>query len=260
MNKLLELCDMFSCTLDGLVRGDLAQDHARDAAGYDAHMNGFSRRIAAGVGLLLLGLAVSQGLEGLRLPEAAADAALFAGLIPAVILFVVGGIRHSEFVKKHPHIEPFYPPAALEAHQRRFPVRIAAGVGLILCGVLLAVLCDGLPVPRGCTRELYDGGLFLLLAAGAPVLVYAGMQKSKYDVEAYNNARAEQEKEMPEALQAVPQRRKKDWAGKACGVISMLTTAAFLIGMFAFDWENAWVVFPVGGLLCAVAAILLDEE
>lgn len=252
MDKLLELCALFDRTLDDLVRGDLTAgpSPATDTAGYDAHMNWFSRIIAAGVGLLLVGIATSQILESMRLPKAVYDGTLFLAAIPAILLCIVGGMQHSQFAKKHPEIAPFYSAAEEETAQRRFIPRVATGVGLILCGILSTVLGEGLPLPPGCTPEFYDGILLFFLACGVAILVYSGLQKSKYDIASYNKNHLPSEGEGA----------SNPLTDKACGVIMLLATLVFFIGQIGLGWERAWLAFPAGGILCAIVSIVLEKK
>ena len=54
--KIIGLCELFGCTVDALLRDDLARDYTEADKAYDVHMNRFSLAIAGGVGLVLLGL------------------------------------------------------------------------------------------------------------------------------------------------------------------------------------------------------------
>lgn len=251
MDKLLELCDLFSCNLDGLLRGDLAAAGAGDAAGYDAHMNWFSKIIPAGIGCILGGLALSQVLEGAGVEELLSDAVFFLALIPGVLLLIVGGMQHSRFVSKHPHIEPFYSEAQEESWQRRFVVWVAAGVGVILCGVLVNMVSQALPLPPDGNGDLYDGILLAAVALGVSALAHAGIQKSKYNIPAYNEARQQT---------ASPETKENPLVGKLCGMIMMIAVLLFLGSLFLFEWEKSWVVFPLGGVLCAIVSIALDKN
>lgn len=77
MDKLLKLCQIFDCTLDDLVQGDLtattpspaAQARAsalrdvaggppQDVCGYDEHMRAFALKIATGVFAILMGVSL----------------------------------------------------------------------------------------------------------------------------------------------------------------------------------------------------------
>ena len=71
MDKLIDMCRIFDCTLDDLVRGDLT-DRPREAVampssgapvdvcGYDEHMRGWAFSVATGVAVIILG--VSAGM------------------------------------------------------------------------------------------------------------------------------------------------------------------------------------------------------
>ena len=48
--------------------------------------------------------------------------------------------------------------------------------------------------------------------------------------------------------------------GRIAGAIMLLATIAFLILGILFDlWHPGWLVFPVGGLLCAILSILFNK-
>ena len=49
MDTTLRLCDLFSVSLDTLLRGDAAAEAQADTAGYDRHMNLFTRQVALAV-------------------------------------------------------------------------------------------------------------------------------------------------------------------------------------------------------------------
>ncbi|MEG0376202.1 MAG: XRE family transcriptional regulator, partial [Raoultibacter sp.] len=67
MDKLLKLCDLFGCTLDELVLGDLTVRPAdatfrmpsgkalQDVTGYDQVMRSFALKVALGVAAFLVG-------------------------------------------------------------------------------------------------------------------------------------------------------------------------------------------------------------
>ena len=251
MDKLLELCDLFSCNLDGLLRGDLAAAGAGDAAGYDAHMNWFSKIIPVGIAIIIGGRALFKILQGVGIDKSLDKAAFFLALIPGILLLIVGGMQHSQFLKKHPHIEPFYSEAQEEAGQRRFVVWIAAGVGLILCGILINILTDALPLPPGGNESLYDGVLLAAVALGVAALVHGGIQKSKYNIQDYNQARQEGD---------IPEKKENPLVGKLCGIIMLVATLLFLGSLFLFEWEKSWVVFPLGGILCAIVSVALEKR
>ena len=80
-----------------------------------------------------------------------------------------------------------------------------------------------------------------------PILVNAGIQKDKYDIEKYNK------------INSIVSKTESDKVGKYCGVIMIIII--YLLISFIFNvWEISWIAFPVGGMLCGIVSILLKEE
>lgn len=64
MDKLLQMCDMFSCSMDTLVKGSIETELADNAEDYDKHMNSFAKSIASGVFTIIFGVSVAGFLNG----------------------------------------------------------------------------------------------------------------------------------------------------------------------------------------------------
>lgn len=273
MDKLLILCEMFHCDMDTLMRGSAEKNSAADTCNYDEHMNGYSKTIAGGVGLLLFGVVLSCISEGLGWQEGVSALLLMAMITPAIVILITAGIRHGHFVEKHPHIEPFYTEAEIERFESKFPVLIAAPVGMILMGVIWCIFVEeinpGLPLPAGANNDLYNSLFLLLVDIAVMILTYAGMQKSKYAIKDYNKENSPS----PSA------KKRNAKIGRWCGCIMMIATALFLLSIgietmnfmeaeelgVDFSWKNSltsfsWVVFPIGGILCGVVSVLLSKE
>ncbi|MGN1147200.1 MAG: helix-turn-helix domain-containing protein [Lachnospiraceae bacterium] len=266
--KLLQLCDMFSCDLDTLMRGNAEESLAEDTAHYDAHMNNRSRWIAGGVGLILFGLGLCSMLTGFGVAEEISSFFFLLSVAAAVAIFIIKGMQHESFQKRYPHIRQFYSEEELYQFEKRFPLLVAIPV----VGILLDVACymplETLIAGMGYGDDLC-GGIFLwVLAAAVSVLVYGGMQKEKYNIKAYN-------KESSMDKEDIVQREK---IGKWCGVIMLIATALFLlsIGIAGMDFMQAkdagmdyswrssivafsWVVFPIGGILCGVVSVIFTK-
>lgn len=210
MDKLLKLCQIFDCTLDDLVQGDLtgatpspaAQARAsalRDAAGappqdvcgYDEHMRAFALKIATGVFAVLIGISLlifigtaaerfEPNLEPLGLIP------LFVGIGIGVALFVTASFQHLEFQRSHPYIQDFYTADDRREAQRSFAASLVAGLFLLFAGVVGAGFADG----RGELAEGVAAGLLIaLLAASAWLIVRGSMLLSRVNVSNYNEAR-----------------------------------------------------------------------
>ena len=122
MDKLVRLCDIFECTFDELIRGDvedLPSSPARsvatgavavDVCGYDSHMRSRSRSLAAASALAALGFAgaaFSGGsgamgmLTGAAIPFPAA-VSICAGLIAGCAVALPAAFRHRRSDRTHP--------------------------------------------------------------------------------------------------------------------------------------------------------------
>lgn len=256
MEKLLQICSMFHCSMDTLMQGDIRKNFSEDIYGYDRQKNQFSKWVSAGVGLILFGISVMMFLTSAGMNEEYATVVFFTLLIVAVMAIVVMGLQMERFSQKHPVIEDFYTEEEKDQAYRKFTVRIAVGVGLILVGLLVqlaggvaldeAVLSREAAVQR---ETVLDAVFMLIISAAVPILIYAGMQKAKYDIEKYNKEG-----------NPSPERKKRNvLKGKVCGCIMLLTTCVYLFWSFTTDnWGVTWVVYPIAGILCGVAALVLS--
>lgn len=257
MEKLLQICSMFHCNMDTLMQGDVQKSFSEDVYGYDRQKNQFSKWVSGGIGLILLGIATMMILTGRGMGEELAAVVFFFFLIVAVMIFVVMGMQMSRFEEKHPFIEDFYTEEEKEKAYRKYAVRIAVGIGLILIGLLISIAGEAVLEEKAVMLpemesqwEMISGAVFmLLLSIGVPILVYGGLQKEKYDIEKYNKER-----------NPSPERKRRNaLTGKVCGLIMMLATCIYLFWSFTTNnWEITWVVYPVAGILCGVAAVVLS--
>ena len=277
MEKLLQICSMFHCSMDCLMQGDVSREFAQDSCGYDKTYNRFSRWLTAGVGLIISGMGIAALLEGLGMDEGMCGALFFVFLIVGVLTIVVTGMQYSHFVEKNPHLEDFYTEEEKDRAYRKFTVRIAVGVGIILVSLLFVIVAGEValdvvgtesPAYAGSGDEALmisgaevvlklddmTGGIFLLaIAAAVSILTYGGMQKAKYNIEEYNK----------EANPSPERKRRGNLIGKLCGCIMLVATIVYMIMGFVYNlWERAWIVYAVGGILCGIVAIALsrDEE
>ncbi len=281
MDKLLKLCQIFDCTLDELVQGDLTARApepqlavpsaalAEDVIGYDDHWRTYAKRLAIGVGLCVLGVAAGSTLD--ELFGDGPSALGFFGCVAAGLLFVIpSALEHTAFQKAHPYVADFYTGEQRVSEKRAFGVRIAVGVGLILASFVFGAFADQVGL-MGPLMFLF----FVGVAAGVTVIVHAGVLDSRLDVEAYNVEALEDlsEEEIAgivgedRAARVLAKVRASKRVGAACGVIMLLATAVALPLMFWATWYGEpfwriyfWIPWVVGGLLCGVASIVLGHR
>ncbi len=248
MDTLLRICDLYDVKLDTLLRGSIQESLLSDTAGYNAHMDLFSKQVAGAVGAIIAAVSAMMLLLAAGLPEILATAFLLLVITVSVVILIAGGIQHDHFCQKHPTVSDCYTPEEKEAFHQKFVWLIAGGVGAILFGVVLLVCFSMLP-----ETDFYESlsvGIFLLIIAGSVTgFIYGGMQEEKYQVWKYNR----DNNPTPEAKAQLQK------SGTVCGVIMLLTTALYVgLGLARDAWDTAWWLFAVGGILCAVAGTILN--
>lgn len=255
MDKLLLLCELFNCDLDTLVRNSAEQSRVSDSANYDAHQNRFTYSICTGVALVLFGVTLLLGLTGFGVNPSISTMIFMFFVVISVTVFIVSGISHSEFEKKHHQIIPFYKQKQVDAFNRKFPYLIAIPTALILMGVIWVIGASTFITPEHITEEAWGSlcttPLMCMVTIAAPIYVYAGMQKSKYNVEEYNNEHA----------QTQENKRQEELVGRISGCIMLCASAAYLLmGFLGNLWHIGWVVFPIGGIACGIVSTALKKN
>ena len=294
MDKLLKLCQIFECSLDDLVQGDLTgrdpgiqtavpAGPPSDVCGYDEHQRRLARQVPAGIVSILVGCGLGFLAEGrFTLFGADADilviALMLLGVLVGLAFFIPAGMEHAAFVKAHPYIEDFYTEDDRASARKAFTRAMIAGIAFIFAGALSIMV---LGESRATERE----GLCLLLcliAAGVWLIVRYGMLLGRTNVAEYNKSVAEElevedivnakvDEEVRSAL--LEKKRSDDKVGAVCGVIMILSTIVGLVLLFipvfsapdmdAFNPEGTsamwfWMAWVVGGMLCGVVAILMN--
>lgn len=248
MEKLLQLCDLFSCTMDTLMREDASKAEVEDSENYDCHMEKRRKHITLGVILIITAVALYELLAGFGVMEVIADTAFLAVVIVGVLVLVVAGMQHENFRKKHPVIPEFYSKEEKEKFDEKFPIRVATGIGTILLGFLIGMNGENFPMVAGMTEDFYYGIFMIFVAAGVGVLVHTGIGKEKYDIAAYNKEKENEEK-------------NDNKVGIWCGCIMLLATIGYCITGFCFElWHINWVIYVVSALLCGIVALILSGQ
>lgn len=249
MEKLIQLCDLFGCTMDTLLRGNVQESLQEDTEGYDRHMDWFSVKIVTGIGVIFLSVILETLGEAFRRPEYLVNSVFLLVVMVGILLLIGAGVRHSRFVKKHPYVRPFYQEEEIEHAENKFTVSLLTGIGIIFAGVLFSSISEGIPILRRCEDEIYLTIPLMFFAVGTCILVYAGMQKSKYNVVEYN------EENSPSKGKSKRDRLISTW----CGCIMLIATIIFIIAGLGYEmWSKCWIVYPVGGMLCGVAVMVIN--
>lgn len=253
-DKLIALCDLFGCSMDSLLRGDVRESVLEDTVGYDKHYNQFTVRICIGVASVLFGLFSMLFSYGVYWSETVSVLLFFTFVVIAVAVFILAGLSHGDFVKAHPNIQPFYATEKIAAFNRRFPLFVVLPTVLNLLGIMWLIAADAF-TPSGLAKEkweyLYASVFFLFLTAAVPMYVYGGMQKSKYDIDAYNKENSQD----PEIL------RRKNLVGRISATMMLIATVVYLLcGFVGGYWHIAWVVYPVAAICCAIVSVIAEKS
>lgn len=247
--KLISICELFDCSMDELVKGKISIDSNSEKKVYDSFMNKFSKSISLAIMLILIGTTLLLTVIGFNQDNSMiGTVVLLIFVVLSVPLFIVRGIEMENFKSKYPKLPNFYSQEEIDNYNNKFSKMIALSISIILIGVVVLMLTYAL--------KLFDEDstfpvsiLMCFVTVAVPILVNAGIQKDKYDIEKYNKENSMYSK------------NELDKVGKYCGVIMIIATIIYLLISFIFNiWEISWIVFPVGGMLCGIVSILLKKD
>ena len=337
MDKLLMICDLFGCTLDDLVLGDvraprlvpdatpeppdgmgaaglpeaergicnggLASDATssntaakqsaayglspnvsvgqqavsvalpEDLTGYDAHMNSFAWKVAAGIAAIIAGVAVgvlfdSEGTVSglLARSEFLTFVCIIIGVIVGLAFLIPAGMTHSEFVRRHPFIEDFYTDDDRSRRAKELAVGVVGGIGLILLGVAVTVYGEE---TLGIEEGSPGSGRLLCVAAGVFCFIYFGIRYGMMNIDSYNHEAESGRREREREAQGGDFYDKL--TGLVCGIIMLIATIVGLWMLFTggpidgdgherwlFGNGLFWLAWPIGGILCGVATCIIQ--
>ncbi len=262
-DKLLQITNLFHCTLDDLMQKDISTRYVEDKNHYDQHKNQFSIWITTGVGLILFGLTMCAFLSAVLPKREGFDTDMIAAIVfflfvvVAVAIFIITGLQDRYFARKHSFIEDFYTEEEKDNFHRKNIILITSGVVLIIVGLIFVMATEAITFPEyigqsNINLEELMGSVFLLCVTIAVTLfVYAGTQSSKYDIRHYNLMQDRNS-------QTYKNDKKK---GLYCGCIMMVATMIFLAcGFIGNLWKIAWIVYPIFGIFCGIITTIIDRN
>ena len=294
MDKLLKICNIFGCSLDDLVKGDLTgrassegaatvpSGPASDVCGYDEHQRMMAWKVPTGIAAILVGIAIAFFFEGaIDFGAHNGHDVLFViivlvGVLAGLAFLVPAGMAHSAFVKAHPYVEDFYTEEDRAQARKSFVRGLIAGLAFIFVGVGFMLVLE---------QRAENYGMFFLLffiALGVWNIVHYGMLLGRTNIAEYNKDAADEleiedivnaqvDVEVKDALLARKRHGKK--LGAVCGSIMIVATIVGLALLFApaltasdpdaFEPEGTsamwfWVAWPAGALLCGIVTLLWE--
>lgn len=255
LDKLVQLTELFHCTMDGILKGDLNLDSQKESQLYDRHGNQVAKKAAAATGICIMSFALQLMGEYIYPAFFENSGLLFlAGALAGALLWVQIGLNASYFREKHPYIEPFYTEEEKEQFHHRYVTFMVAGIGILISDLIFSASFDTLWIASGERTNALGGFVFLTIAAvGVMLIVYIALLASKYNVEQYNadNAwdRSEEGKKNSRRI------------GKACGGIMIIAVMICVVfEMLKMSHLVTAIPLVAGGILCALAAVLLNKR
>lgn len=257
---LVPLSELFGVTIDALLKGK-DTDASHDAEHHDEKeapskkddkdwksvkpadwKSRFAFLLCLGLGLLFCGI-----IEIVLVGILAEDFSLYGTVIMLAVFAVgVGIIVYAGIIDSLYYLS--VDSAEWKPAIRSFAVKITIGVVLAIMAVAaftLSGLCDVFPEKEALILSVCLSVAFILLFIAVTFFINGGLrfrETVRTCAPGYEEHKDEHEK-----------------FGRFSGVIMLTATAIFLIFGFLFNkWHPAWIVFPVGGILCGILGAL-DE-
>lgn len=262
MEKLLQLCKLFHCSMDDLMQKEISQIYVEDKTNYDQHYNEFSKFVSLAIGFILLGISATFLVYGINyffeeepIKEDFCGIIFLIFLVIGVAILILFGIRNDDFRKKNPYIVNFYQEKEIDSFNKKFSVMVTMGVSLFIINLILLAGSEAI-FPHIDGNEYLESFemsfFFLIIAIATVIIVYFGLQKDKYDIDKYNQLNDKNSET----------HKKNSLTGTICGCIMLFSTILYLIAGFVF---NKWgmpsvVVFAVGGICCAISSIIINAK
>ena len=252
--KIINICEIFDCSMDELVKGKITEDVKKDKNDYDTVFSKAARGIALGVSIILVGVSIMLTLLGFAPNEQAEDTyaligvvMVLIGVVFAVPMFIINGTMIDNFKKKNPVMANVYSEEEVDQGKSKFTKSLAIGISIILVGVVIMLALLATKVFGESVMPV--AFLMYFVTIGVGIIVYSGQMQEKFDIEKYNRENTQEFKE------------KEDKVGKICGVIMLLATIIFLVWGFCFSgWGIGWVVYPIGGILCGIVGTIFGKN
>lgn len=213
------------------------------------------KRIALGVGLILLGVAnliflnalAERGYVAEKIAQAAGVGGLLLMIALAVYIFIMAGVKSGKYenlettiVKVDPYLHDRIVQMK-EDYRPDFARRIAGGVGLILLSVVALVTVAILEVGGEFAVMLLVCVLLLAIGSAVGLFISAGSEMEAYD------------KLLNEGDYTKQHKAENSFAGKISGPYWLLAVVIYLTWSFITnDWGSTWIVWPIAGVLFAL--------
>lgn len=253
--KLITICEIFNCSIDEILKGKFSEDSNGDKKQYENLMNKFSKGTALAIVIILIGVTIFMYFAGMQGTEEVKDKYSIIGLailllfvVVAVPIFIVLSIEQENYKRKNPKLPNFYIEDEIEKFNSKFAKAIAIAVMINILSAVQLIFLYGMEIVND------ESTIPVVILLGMTTIsvflyVYYGIQKNKYDIELYNKTSSKLYK------------KEDDRVGKICGIIMIIATIIFFICGVVYNlWHIAWIVYPIGGLICGIVCIIFENK
>lgn len=243
--KLIELSRLFSISIDELLKEERVKepelvDPIR-VEEYAKFYKKFQLAISIGVCLCILSIIMGALVHDLFHYNYLTIISFFFPVMIAVGLFVYYGISYSNYEDFHEeYLKRVIDPTEKKKFNIQFAIAMTIGVSLCIIGILLGGVVDETIQQDGYTTLAFFGPVLVAVF----LFVYYGLGMNSYREESSQQS-FKKNNNLCERIQSV---------------IMLLATSIFLLfGFLSSAWHPAWVVFPIGGILCGIVSVIFDE-
>lgn len=251
MDKLLDLSKIFNINLDQLINGQIDEDLNNPIkSDVIKHYKGFFSMIGLGVFLILIGVAQIMLWEDFapansKLSEFMPVTILFIFVIFALIIFIFFGMSESAYREENV-FELSFTKSEKNKANRTAAITISLGISLILIGLILLIIFDEVldskyDWPVAILISLVGVATFLFIRFGGMLSLYKDKDFFTKDAD---------------------KKKSSTLTARLSGVIWILSLIVFLVWGFLFHggFALSWISFLVGGLLCVILSIALNDK
>lgn len=242
LDKLLQMCELFHCTLDELLKGDVKEAYI-DQTIIIKQLNTEAILTALGTGIILLGVTLSLVFDPWvndDKSETVLNAVFLFFVLSGVICFVVMGMKHNNFTKHYPNTDNIlhHEEHVIKQFEKKYQLSVIGGIVLIFLAVILQQLTEPY-------HESASNAIFMLMITVATVnFTYFGMKQRIYEIPS-SKKRSEKEIKL----------------NMYCGIVMLFATGVYLIWSYLFHaWEYSWIVFVIGGIICLALMLIMNAK
>lgn len=239
MDRLVMLSDLFKCSIDDLIKKEVNVNDISLREKYDNFYNAFSKYMALGVALIILGVAILVTLMGIIDNVTIPVIVFFLFLSTSLFLFISFGIRQDELKKEIPDDANYYTKEEVQKFIKKYTLGISSGVVLIMISVIVIVVLSEYVT----SDDYWPVSIMLSIISGAVfLLVYFGLMYSKYKME------------------NKPKKENK-LVSKISSIIMLVAVIVYIyLGFVKGMWHPGWVVFPIAGVLCGIVSSVIGDK